>query len=327
MRNVAVLSHIADIDGVGAAALVRLRYKIPLGNIFFAGHDVAEVSFAEAGIRRLCKGGILLFVTDLTPEDQTAPIYERIVNSVNRIGGRVVFLDHHPWSDRIVKRIAKKCFIAVFGENRQMCATELVKKYTGLDTRFVREFARVVHHADFYIQLSEKRHSRLVDDYAMHFAGVNMSKSFSKRLRDLRHVAEVISSGRFEDEAISKGAAKFKRLNESRIAKMLESVQIISNKIGVGFTKQVDSTEACMAIIHSERVPMSVVINLDHMKGSIRSTGPDISVLANAFGGGGHPHASGFSLDAKRYNSFRTTHDRQKATEMIARRARAVGLL
>ncbi|MDE1854794.1 MAG: hypothetical protein KGH57_00530 [Candidatus Micrarchaeota archaeon] len=327
MRNVAVLSHIADIDGVGAASLVRIRYKIPLSNVFFTGHDYGEVVSAEAGLRRLYRRGILLFVTDLTPGDETAPIYEKIVGSVNRNGGKVIFLDHHPWSDKLIRRIAKKCLVAVFGENRQMCATELVKKYTGLDTKFVREFAHIVHHADFYIQLAEKRHSKLVDDYAMHLAGVNMSKSYAKRIGGLRHVVAVISSGRFEDKAISEGAERFRKLNRDRIAKMLESVYRVSNRIGIGFTKQVDSTEACMAIIHKERLPMSVVVNLDHMKGSIRSTGPNITPLANAFGGGGHPHASGFSIDARTYGFFKTQTGREKFIKDVQKNADRAKLL
>lgn len=327
MKNVAVLSHIADIDGVGAAALVKMRYSMPSQNVFFTGHSLEEVVLAEKGLSRLYKKGILLFITDLTPGPATIPIYAKILKRVKAHRGKVIILDHHTWNNEAVNKIAKKSPFAVFGENKDMCATELVKKYTGLDSKFAKEFAHIVHHADFYIQLKEKKHSRLVDDYSMSLGYINMSQSYWARIKRLRRIAGLISSGRFIDKGMQTLALKFRKLNHERIEKMLKNLYLVSDKIAVGFTKQVDSTEACMSAIAKAHVSISVIINLDHSKGSIRSTDKDIVKLANAFGGGGHPHASGFNIDAKRYNSFKTNSDKKRFVRNVESAARTLRLI
>ncbi len=327
MEQVAILSHIADIDGIGAAALVKMKYKMPAANAFFTGHSVRELSYAEKGLGPLYKKGILLFITDLTPGPKTIPMYARIIKNVKAHGGEVVIFDHHTLYKEAVSKIAKKSSIAIFGENKEMCATELVKKYTGLDTKFAREFAHVVHHADFYIQLKEKRHSRLVDDYSMSLGYINMGQSYWARIKRLRRIVDLLSSGKFTDRELKGLAIKFRKLNHDRITKMLKSLYLVSNKIAVGFTKQVDSTEACMKVIAKAHVGISVVVNLDHDKGSIRSTDKDIVKLANAFGGGGHPHAAGFNIDAKQYNFFKTGSDKDKFVKNVESAARNIGLL
>lgn len=326
-NDVAALSHTSDIDGIGAASLVRMKFHAPLSNIFFTGYSAAEVAEAEAAIRPLYKKRVLLFITDLVPESKAIPVYERIVDGISKGGGAVIFLDHHPWGGEAVQKVAKKCLIAVFGENRQMCATELTRRCLGMDSKFAISFTRLVHHADFYIQLQEKGLSRLLEQYAMHIGGVNMCRSYGTKMKKLRHMVKVISSGRLIDGEISRGAERFALLNEERIGKMLKNLYIISGKMAVGFSKQVDSTRACMSVIKEAHTSMSVVVNLDHSKASMRSVKPDISRLANAMGGGGHPHAAAFNIDMKRYNFFRTNRDRQRLVEAIAAKARTVGLL
>lgn len=327
MRNVAVLSHIADIDGVGAAALIKMRYKIPASSLFFAGHSIDEMLSAEKDLARLYKRRMLLFITDLTPEPEAAPVFDRIMRGVNSHKGSVIFLDHHPWRDGMARRFALKSDLAIFGENREMCATELVRKYTGLKSAFVRRFAYIVHHTDFYIKLRERNLARLAEMYNMSIGCINMSHSYGSRMRGLRHIADIISSERFSDRRIAKLAARFKKLNEERIEKMLGGAYRISNKIAVGFSKQVDSTDACMAIISRKKVGISVLVKTDHSSGSIRSTKSNIVKLANAFGGGGHPHAAGFNIDARRYNFFRTNSDKEKFVRKLTSTAKSVGLI
>lgn len=327
MKNVAVLSHIADIDGVGAAALVKMKYRIPASNIFFTSYGREETEDAAREMRPLLKKQITLFITDLTVEPKAAPVYSSIISKVRAHGGKVIVLDHHPWSDEMARKIADRCSFAIFGENREMCATELVRKYLELDSKFVREFTYLVHHTDFFIRLREKRYAELAEEYKMSIGGIGMRKSYKTKLKDLRHIAGLISNGRFTDAKVASIASMFKRLNQERIARMLENVYRISGRFAVGFAKQTDSTDACYAIIKREHVDVSVVVNVDHSSGSVRSRSSNIVKLANALGGGGHPHAGGFGVDTRRYNFFRTKADKERFVRKLESTARSLDLL
>ncbi len=325
--DVATLSHTSDIDGVGAAALVRMRYRMPLSNMFFTGYSAEEVFKAEERLGRLYRRGLLLFITDLVPESDAVPIYERIVKNVNANGGKVVFLDHHPWSSEAAKRIAARCLFATFGENRKMCATELVRRYLRLNGAFARKFARIVHHSDFYIQLDEKSHGRLVKQYAMHIAGVNAGRSYDAKLRRLRHMVAVIDSRRLIDGEISDGARRFEALNSKRIESILRNNYMIAGRIAVAFSKQVDSTDACMELIREKKAEVGIVVNLDHSKASIRSVGRSVVGLANAMGGGGHPRASAFNIRMSDFHSFKTSRDKQRFVAFVESKAKRAGLI
>jgi oligoribonuclease NrnB/cAMP/cGMP phosphodiesterase (DHH superfamily) len=327
MYEVAVLSHIADIDGVGSAALIRMRFGMPLENIFFSGYGAEDLKEAEAGLSRLYGKRILLFIMDLSPESETLSIFQSIIRNVQKGGGSVVFLDHHQWKTEMIRKIASKCDLAVIGENRMMCATELARKMTGLRNDFVNEFVDIVHHGDFNIRIRNKRRAELSDTYMMSINHCNMTKSYDARIRKLRRIADVISSGRFSDKEMRKRALEFRRINSERIESMLNDLYHISNKIAVGFSRQVDSTEACEEIIRRSKVDIGMVINLDHGKGSIRSVESDTLRFANELGGGGHPHASGFNIDLKEHNFLRSGEDRKRLVDEISDAAKKSGLI
>jgi uncharacterized protein len=327
MENVAVISHIGDIDGVGSAALIKMRFGMPASNIFFAAHAAKEMKEVEAGIRKLYAKKILLFVTDLTPEHETAPYFKRIIKGVRSKGGKVVFLDHHPWREYIVEEIAKKSDFAAFGENKHMCATDLVHSFLGLDGAFVREFTDLVHHIDLFIKMDSRRQERLADTYKLGIDHFSMSKSYGAQVKKLRHLASAISSRKFLDKETIRAAVEFERINHARISEMGNDLYVISGKIAIGFSKQVDSSDACRHIMKRALTDIGMIVNIDHSKASMRSVKSNTTPLANELGGGGHPHASGFNIDSSKYNFFRTKKDRQAFADDVEKLAEKVGLV
>ena len=181
MDNVAVITHIADIDGVGSAALVRMRFGMPSGNVFFAAHSADEMREVEKGMRRLYSKGVLLFITDLSLRKETAPFFERIIRNVKKGGGGVVVLDHHAWDGAMVERIATKCDFAAFGENRKMCAAELTRSFLGLEGKFVDEFMDMVHHSDFFILNKDKKRQEIEDQWKLCIDYFNMGESYESK--------------------------------------------------------------------------------------------------------------------------------------------------
>lgn len=327
MENVAVLSHIGDIDGVGAAALIKMKYRMPASNIFFTSHDLADLEKAYAGLKPLFRKETLFFITDMNPGVDTAKLYEQMVEQVNRRGGHVIWFDHHPWSDENLRNIAAECDMAVVGENKEMCATQLVHRFIRSDSKFADEFADMLHYIDLFLPTSNKKYIRLAEEYKLSIDYYTMNNAYNAIQRNLRHLASIIALGRFTDSKTHLAAMKFKLLNESRMHRMLNKLYPLSGNIVLGFSKQVDSTDACRGIIEKTGADVSVLVKTDHGHCSIRSSRANTVKLANAFGGGGHPHASGFSLDVKRYNFFKTRSDREKFARKLESAAKSVGLI
>ena len=326
MENIAVISHIADIDGVGSAALLKMKFKIPSRNLFFISHDPEDLELVERMLVPLFKKKTSLFITDMNPGPKTAKIFKRIITRAKRSGGRVIWLDHHFWSDKMLKEIASECDVAVVGENKEMCATQLVQRLASLNTPFAKDFAKMLYHIDLFIPTTNKRYNRVSEQYKLGIDYFNMGESFGAKQNNLRHIASIIASGKLLDDKINAAAAKFKELNEKRIQLMLKELYLISYKIAIGFTTHVDSTDGCTAIKQKTGFDIAILVKSEHGHSSIRSTVNDVVPLANALGGGGHPHAAGFQVNTKEYNFFRSKADKERFVGKLVHAAQKLGL-
>ena len=102
MENVCVMSHASDIDGVGSAALIRMRYGVPLKRIFFADYSTESLDYVDSKLKPLYGSGITLFITDLGTNESLVAEYRSIIDAVRKGGGRVIWFDHHPWPAQAV---------------------------------------------------------------------------------------------------------------------------------------------------------------------------------------------------------------------------------
>ncbi len=91
-------------------------------------------------------------------------------------------------------------------------------------------------------------------------------------------------------------AKSYERTNNLRIRALLGGLEVVSGKMAVGFSKEVDSSDACRAMLDRTGADISILIKTGSRTASIRSVKSDMTALAMAFGGGGHPHAAGFEV-------------------------------
>ena len=200
MANTLVVSHADDIDGVGSAALLKIRYHLDSKDLFFVNHS--RIDF-ESAIRRIAPRlgkGAIVFFTDLSLNENLIGPVSKFVSSVNSKGGAVVWLDHHYWSDEAIKEIAARCEVAVVGENSCACATDITKKYTRLTGNFVERFVSLVHCIDLFLGFDSQPNpawSRsAARTYTMSINRLGSGGSFDAKQKRLRGVADVISSGK-----------------------------------------------------------------------------------------------------------------------------------
>ncbi|VVB76989.1 Uncharacterised protein [uncultured archaeon] len=329
MDRTLVMSHAEDLDGVGSASLLKMRYHLDSKDVFFSSYSENDLREATEAILRRSGKGSTVFVTDLATNPGTIGMLSRFVKTVKSKGGMVVWLDHHYWSDRALNDIAANCEIAIVGENSMACATDITKKYTRLTGDFVEKFTGLVHCTDLYLgfdsQPNPKWSRTASTTYSMSINYFSSASSFEKRQKGLRKVMDTISSGKFFDGGIRSAAKTYERINKERTKLLLRNMQVIDGAMAVGFSKEVDSTGACRAMIEDSGADISVLLKTDSKKASMRSEKSNIVALASAFGGGGHPHAAGFEIP-KDYDISKAA-GRKKLVDDITAKSRRLGLL
>ena len=128
MQNIFVISHSSDIDGVGSAALVRAKYGVPSKNMLFTNYSKESVEYVEKQMKGRYTKGMTLFLADLGVNERIIGNFLRIVDNVKKRSGTVIWFDHHPWTKGSVKKLAGRCDVAIVGENKDYCATEITYK-------------------------------------------------------------------------------------------------------------------------------------------------------------------------------------------------------
>jgi oligoribonuclease NrnB/cAMP/cGMP phosphodiesterase (DHH superfamily) len=319
-RNIFSLTHQSDIDGVGSAALIKMRYGIPAKNMFFADYSPENVIRSKQEITKAAKDGAVLIIADLGLNEATKQPMLELINNIKNKDGSVYWFDHHMWSDSWIKDVASKCDAAIVNENAEYCATEIVRNELSLNSAFCMRFAQIVHYSDFNLRPKNNAYMKMIIEYATCITSYSQITDYQRRNNKLRHVAEVISTGRLSDSIIRSDAAEFDKVNKTRIKELVSKRLIVLDNVAVGFQKRVNSTLAGSEIIKQSGKDIAVYINTDDLHGHIRTKKADCVKLANYLGGGGHPHAAGFTLK-KKYD-FSKESERRKFATLIDRKAK-----
>ncbi len=309
-RRVISITHMSDIDGIGSAALLKMKYDIPDNRQFFADYSVKSLEGVFGKLKRIYKKGDMLVIADLGLNKGTISIFSSIVKLFKNNGGRVAWFDHHPWSGEAIEKVASLCDIAIIGENRKHCATEITHRELGFTDNFTKNFARVVHYSDFNIRPKKKEDYETVGTYALSIAYYNTLDE-KKRDANLHNIVNVLCSGKLTDRKMRSDAIRFDTTNKKRIKGMLSDLHV-GKVAAVGFSKDIQSTSACAAVMKKSRKDVALYINIDKGRGHIRSKITDCSSLAVGLGGGGHPHAAGFDVDMKKYGGFKTEASKEE---------------
>ncbi len=296
------ITHASDIDGIGSAALIRRKMGVRLDRVFFSDYSEEALAGISDDVGRISsREETLLFLTDLGMNRGLAGIYKEIINNAQSNGGMAVWLDHHYWEPRLIKEVAGLCDFAVVGENRRYCATEITMRFLGVRDTFARKLAGIVHYSDFNIRPKDENTRKTVGNYALGIAGFNNAGE-ERKIGMLRRLVGTISEGRLSSSELESSAARFRRMSEARIRKMLGGLCRVGSDAYIGFSKSIQSTQGCGAILEAKGCELGIYVNTDSGKAHLRSKGAvDCAKLAGMFGGGGHPRAAGFQIDMRTF--------------------------
>ncbi len=313
-----IITHAADLDGISSAALLMRQYNIGIENVVFTHYQRESIEMAVREADELFKEGGTLFITDLNPGKAVVDLFSEVIDNVKAKNGKVFWFDHHPWDADAIRSLGGRCDVAVVGENKDFCAAEITAREIRATGAFVKPLLRVVHHSDFNITPKDKKTYNIIGDYVLSMTYFS-SLDWDSTLQKLREMTKALSNEIMIPEFVHDAAVEFTKINDKRLNEMEKTV-INGGVVAVGFSPFVGTSEACRRVSKVAGTDIGVYINVDECRGHLRSEESDCSKLAQAFGGGGHPHASGFEFDSERYN-LKTQSGRGKLAQDIIQKA------
>ncbi|MGY5879860.1 MAG: DHH family phosphoesterase [Candidatus Thorarchaeota archaeon] len=144
------ISHDKDVDGINSAAIVW-RYAKTKGldfSVTLTDYGGFDTVFSSIASRR----DTLIVVSDLGMDDTTL---DTVVTSLSRAisqGCKIVWFDHHQWSEKSIKAILALPNKPVLRVNHNYCAAEIVHKVLMPRDEVSAELARIAHDTDFNIR-------------------------------------------------------------------------------------------------------------------------------------------------------------------------------
>jgi len=150
MKFLHAISHDKDVDGLNSAAIIW-RYAKSKGlefSVTLTDYGAFETVFSSIAAKR----NTLIIVSDLGVDDTTLPsVLPGLTRAVSQ-GCRIVWLDHHQWSDKAIKAILSLPNRPVLKVNHDYCAAEIVHKVLMPNDAISEELARIAHDTDFNLR-------------------------------------------------------------------------------------------------------------------------------------------------------------------------------
>lgn len=302
------ITHSSDLDGMASAALLVHYYKMPIQNLCFTNYSGRIYRDTLDFISNIKGSGNLLVISDFGMIDDNLKSMGAALSKFRKKGNYTIWLDHHIWDNRAVEGISKFCDLIVVGENLNFCGTELVYKFLCKKSKFGDELARITHLSDFALASKSKKENHLIDKIAY---GIKELGTDNATNPETREFVSCLAKGDIDCKIINDAYEKYMKRSRPFLKKVLSTAKIIEvNKvrIAVSFGIGVSSQEACMTMISKLKTDIAIYVGIKEGHSSIRSVrdskswGVDSSEIANAFLGGGHPLASGFSLESSGYD-------------------------
>jgi oligoribonuclease NrnB/cAMP/cGMP phosphodiesterase (DHH superfamily) len=312
--SVLSISHDKDVDGLHSAAIVK-RYAESKGlkhDVILTDYGGFEKVFSKVAAFR----NTLIIVTDLGMDESEL---DKVASGLKRAisqGCRVVWLDHHQWSDKAAKKILSLGNKPVLKVNHDFCAAEITFKVLMPRDAISKELARIAHDTDFNLREIEVA-TALTDALSViRFGALDRREDLTEALRPLLMslAAEGISGvwddsiKRFKDPLLSKKVEHYRKEKLKKMKKALAGhydteihnrlVRIVEMPSGVTTTDMGTFLASAENLQDNgqdiEVADLLITMSQGGMLGFRRGSE---KVLCNAaaklFDGGGHPYAAG----------------------------------
>jgi oligoribonuclease NrnB/cAMP/cGMP phosphodiesterase (DHH superfamily) len=314
IKSLLSISHDKDVDGLASAAIVW-RYARTKGLEFKAiltDYGSFEQVFSNLANQR----DTLIIITDLGMDESIIDIVETGVTRAIEKGCRIVWLDHHQWSDRSIKMILSLGNKPVLKVNHEYCAAEITHKVLMPRDEISAELATIAHDTDFNLRDLEEATALTDAVNVIRFGAIDKKEDVTEALYTvLTRLAENGMSGvwdrdthRFKDSLLDKRVQHYRKEKAKKMRKALAGhndhiihgklVRVVEIPSGLTSTDMgtFASNPEILTSIDPELKVADLLLSLSQggMLGFRRgSDGVLCNAAAKLFNGGGHPYAAG----------------------------------
>lgn len=289
-------------DGLFGPAIMMSSCGIGKNDCFFT--QQSEYPLLTKEIRKRKIHDSIFVVSDLSINSGNLAEGKMLLSALKYGNNNVIWLDHHPWDARTIKSIKHMFSFLVFGESDIYCATDLVYLLLGRRNKTSKRLSDLAHLTDFpFLHNNQKQLTeRLI------YAIVYLKQNPKKKNHNLREFVNAVSKLKFNDPLIRRAHTsylKMERLNKKLLFKNLRRIAAAKYSIGIGFSRSMQTNSACALIGKKLSTDIRIFVNVESGGCGVRSTDNiDSSFLSEYFSGGGHPQASGFMVNTKKYQNF-----------------------
>ena len=295
-NNVIILSHRRDFDGIASAAEILNEFKVGVDNIIFT--NPTTDLFIEALHEIEKYEDCIIYITDLSVADQGI---DDITSSLKKIKGKnnkVIWLDHHPWSESSYSKIKDLVDTLIAGENKDFCAAEIVYQKLCKDNDTCKRLAEIAHLTDFNIKPNDKQLNEALVKLSECIAYLDNGDAESNALRS--KLVSYVSEGKISGDIVEEIYGKYKISESENIEQLygtLESFNSGNVKVGIAFADNLQSNMACSLIKDKTAAGIQIFVTTKDWSAHVRSDSDiDSSVISKKLGGNGHKNASGFTI-------------------------------
>lgn len=283
-NDVLIISHIADIDGMGSVILGKKYFDNKVDYILCNNKDLLEIFSMDLTKYQT------IFVCDLSFMNNVIEILKD-----NPISLKIKHFDHHKlYSEKLdfINTIANL-------NGRLTCGTERFYNYLNslsnkLNTKFYQDFVEAIREQDTWdFGLQEKLANNLAAFHSL--IGVT---GYIEYICSLDDTKEFSLSKEINDILKAQNNVMINYIEEYKNKMVISTIN--NNRVGIVISEQYRSYlghELCQAF---KEIDYILIINFNRMSCSLRTIKEiDLSSIAKYYHpeGGGHPKASGFIID------------------------------
>lgn len=314
IKSVLSVSHEKDVDGLNSAAIVwryakakNLDYEVILTD-----YGSFEYVFKKIATKR----NTLIIITDLGMDETQLDFIVSSLKKALSNGCRIVWIDHHQWSDRSIKSILSLPNKPILRINHEHCAAEIAFKVLMPRDDVCAELARIAHDTDFNLREIEVA-SALTDAMSViRFSAMGQNSDITEELMPiLSSLANGgpgelwdETTGKFKDSLLESRVQNYRKERIKKMKKALKGhcdqmihdrlVRILQMPMGVTttdigtFMSRKENLD-----IDGTRFPVADLLITVSQGGMLGFRRGSERVLCNSaaiiFNGGGHPYAAG----------------------------------
>lgn len=299
--KVIIFSHESDLDGLYSAAIGLIRY--PQAMTVFLGYGADNFNkmgnFIYSATHYSKERGLLV-IADLGLNDDLIEIVKPIFEDAVRNGWKVMWVDHHPWSQQAIDAV-KPLVEIVLDASGNKCAADLMCETFVPGNRLAEKLASMAHTMDFFTK----------DQYLTPITElIRYYQTFPNFYDRLAELAKKSAQGVLWDVQMQGEYADYARLRDKAREEVFAGMQVrpVGGRFKVAY---VQSSPYLNSSLFSEEVFAKTGADLAMFysskgKVSIRRNNDAIScrdVAASLPEGGGHAYAAGATFKSDPENT------------------------